>query len=121
MIEPRTGRREGPKGKARWTDAHTVDVPRDGSDPSRVPPRRRARWPAGAGDAPPPGLDPGGPRRPARERRLTAAAGGGLMGSIEVVLTILVVALLWVAAVAFGRDSREDGERRSAGDPPLRL
>ena len=43
------------------------------------------------------------------------------MGSIEIVLTILVVALLWVAAVAFGRDSREDGDRPSAGDPPLRL
>ena len=67
------------------------------------------------------GLDSGGPRRSARERRLTAAAGGGLMGSIEIVLTILVVALLWVAAVAFGRDSREDGDRRSAGDRPLRL
>ena len=66
-------------------------------------------------------LDWGGPRRWARERRLTAAAGGGLMGSIEIVLTSLVVALLWVAAVAFGRDSREDGDRRSAGDRPLRL
>jgi hypothetical protein len=43
------------------------------------------------------------------------------MGSIEIVLTILVVALLWVAAVAFGRDSRENGDPRSAGDPPLRL
>jgi hypothetical protein len=43
------------------------------------------------------------------------------MGSIGIVLTILVVALLWVAAVVFGRDSREDGDRRSAGDRPLRL
>jgi hypothetical protein len=43
------------------------------------------------------------------------------MGSIGFVLTVLVVALLWVAAVAFGRDSREDGERRSGSDRPLRL
>ena len=43
------------------------------------------------------------------------------MGSIGIALTVLVVILLWVAAVAFGRDSREDGDRRSAGDPPLRL
>ncbi len=39
------------------------------------------------------------------------------MGSVEIVLTLLVVALLWVAAVAFGRDSREDGDRRSGSDP----
>ena len=38
------------------------------------------------------------------------------MGSVEIVLTVLVVALLWVAAVAFGRDSREDGDRRSGPD-----
>ena len=46
------------------------------------------------------------------------------MGSVGIVLTVLVVALLWVAAVAFGRDSREDGVRRSGGEPrdrPLRL
>ena len=43
------------------------------------------------------------------------------MGSVEIVLTLLVLALLWVAAVAFGRDSREDGDRRSRNDPPLRL
>jgi hypothetical protein len=43
------------------------------------------------------------------------------MGTVEVVLTVLVVALLWVAAVAFGRDSREDAERRSGSDRPLRL
>jgi hypothetical protein len=42
------------------------------------------------------------------------------MGSIGIVLTVLVVALLWVAAVAFGRDSRED-DRGSRGDRPLRL
>ena len=34
------------------------------------------------------------------------------MGSIGVALTVLVVILLWVAAVAFGRDSREGSERR---------
>ena len=33
------------------------------------------------------------------------------MGSIGVALTVLVVILLWVAAVAFGRDSREGSER----------
>jgi hypothetical protein len=43
------------------------------------------------------------------------------MGSIEIVLTILLVALLWVAAVAFGHDSRENGDRRPGGDRPLRL
>jgi len=43
------------------------------------------------------------------------------MGSVGIVLTLFVVALLWVAAVAFGRDSREDGDGRSAGDRPLRL
>jgi len=46
------------------------------------------------------------------------------MGSVGIVLTFLVVALLWVAAVAFGRDSREDGGRRSGSDHrdrPLRL
>jgi len=46
------------------------------------------------------------------------------MGSVGIVLTVLVVALLWVAAVAFGRDSREEGNRRSGSvhrDRPLRL
>jgi hypothetical protein len=46
------------------------------------------------------------------------------METVQIVLTVLVVALLWVAAVAFGRDSREDGNRRSEGDHrdrPLRL
>jgi hypothetical protein len=43
------------------------------------------------------------------------------MGSVGIVLTVLVVALLWVAAVAFGLDSREHGERRSGSDRPLRL
>jgi hypothetical protein len=43
------------------------------------------------------------------------------MGSAGIVLTVLVVTLLWVASVAFGRDSREDGERRSGSDRPLRL
>ena len=38
------------------------------------------------------------------------------MGSIEVALTVLVVVLLWVAAVAFGRDSRESSYRRSGPD-----
>ena len=43
------------------------------------------------------------------------------MGSVEIVLTVLVVALLWMAAVVFGRDSRQDGDRRSGSDRPLRL
>jgi hypothetical protein len=46
------------------------------------------------------------------------------METVQIVLTVLVVALLWVAAVAFGRDSREDGDRRSGSDHrdrPLRL
>ena len=43
------------------------------------------------------------------------------MGSVGIVLTVLVVAFLWVAAVAFGRDSREVGDRRSGDDRPLRL
>ena len=44
------------------------------------------------------------------------------MGSVGIVLTVLVVALLWVAAVAFGRDSREDGRSGSDHrDRPLRL
>lgn len=42
------------------------------------------------------------------------------MGSVGIVLTVLVVALLWVAAVAFGGDSREDGDRRSGCDRPDR-
>jgi hypothetical protein len=45
------------------------------------------------------------------------------MASVGIVLTVLVVALLWAAAVAFGRDSRE-GDRRSGSDHrdrPLRL
>jgi hypothetical protein len=46
------------------------------------------------------------------------------MGSVGIVLTVLVVALLWVAAVAFGRDSREDADGRPGSDHrerPLRL
>ena len=43
------------------------------------------------------------------------------MGSVGIVLTVFVVALLRVAAVVFGRDSREHGDRRSGGDRPLRL
>ena len=44
------------------------------------------------------------------------------MGSIEIALTVLVVVLLWVAAVAFGRDSREGSDRRpDARDRFLRL
>ena len=43
------------------------------------------------------------------------------MGSIEIALSVLVVALLWVAAVAFGRDSREGSERRSGQDVRDRL
>jgi hypothetical protein len=39
------------------------------------------------------------------------------MGSIEIALTVLVVVLLWVAAVAFGRDTREGPDRRSGADP----
>ena len=38
------------------------------------------------------------------------------MGSIEIALTVLIVVLLWVAAVAFGRDSREGSERRFGPD-----
>jgi hypothetical protein len=38
------------------------------------------------------------------------------MGSIGIALTVLVVILLWVAAVAFGRDSREGSERRFGAD-----
>jgi hypothetical protein len=38
------------------------------------------------------------------------------MGSIEIAPTVLVVVLLWVAAVAFGRDSREGSYRRSGSD-----
>jgi hypothetical protein len=38
------------------------------------------------------------------------------METVQIVLTVLVVALLWVSAVAFGRDSREDGVRRSGCD-----
>ena len=46
------------------------------------------------------------------------------MEAIEIVLTVLVVALLWVAAVAFGRDSREGGDwpsRTDRRDRPPRL
>jgi hypothetical protein len=32
------------------------------------------------------------------------------MDAIGIVVTVLLVALLWVAAVAFGRDSREGGD-----------
>ena len=38
------------------------------------------------------------------------------MGSVGIALTVLVVVLLWVAAVAFGRDSREGSDRRSGSD-----
>jgi hypothetical protein len=38
------------------------------------------------------------------------------MGSIGLALTVLVVVLLWVAAVAFARDSREGSERRFGPD-----
>lgn len=38
------------------------------------------------------------------------------MGSIGLALTVVVVVLLWVAAVAFGRDSREGSERRFGPD-----
>lgn len=38
------------------------------------------------------------------------------MGSIGLALTVLVAVLLWVAAVAFGRDSREGSERRFGPD-----
>jgi hypothetical protein len=43
------------------------------------------------------------------------------MGTMGIVLTVFVVALLWLAAVAFGRDSRDDGRRGSGADRPLRL
>ena len=32
------------------------------------------------------------------------------MDAIGIVVTVLLVALLWVAAVVFGRDSREGGD-----------
>jgi hypothetical protein len=35
------------------------------------------------------------------------------MEAIGIALTVLVVVLLWVAAVAFGRDSREGSDRQS--------
>ncbi len=38
------------------------------------------------------------------------------MDSIGIALTVLVVVLLWVAAVAFGRDSREGSDGRSGPD-----
>ena len=38
------------------------------------------------------------------------------MDSIGIALTVLVVVLLWVAAVAFGRDSREGSDPRSGPD-----
>jgi len=43
------------------------------------------------------------------------------MATFEVVLTVLFVALVWVAAVAFGRDPREGGDRRPRSDRSLRL
>ncbi len=43
------------------------------------------------------------------------------MGAIGIALTVLVVVLVWVAAVAFGRDSREGAERRSGPDQRDRL
>lgn len=39
------------------------------------------------------------------------------MDTIGIVLTVVLVALLWVAAVAFGRDSREGGDWPSADRP----
>ena len=38
------------------------------------------------------------------------------MEAIGITLTVLVVVLLWVAAVAFGRDSREGSDPRSGPD-----
>jgi hypothetical protein len=38
------------------------------------------------------------------------------MEAIGIALTVLVVVLLWVAAVAFGRDSREGSDRPLGND-----
>lgn len=43
------------------------------------------------------------------ERRVPHDAGGGVT-TIGVALTLVVVGLLWVAAVAFGRDSRDGND-----------
>jgi hypothetical protein len=37
------------------------------------------------------------------------------MDAVGIVITVLVVALLWVAAVAFGRDSRDGCDWPSRG------
>src|SRR5207344_1958832 len=103
-------------GNGRCTDAHTVDLQRDGADPSRVPARRGRGWPRRAAGTAPPARDPACRRRTARERRVPPAARRRVMGAIGIALTVLVVALLWVAAVAFGRDSRDGTERRFGPD-----
>lgn len=46
------------------------------------------------------------------------------MEALALVLTILVVGLLWAAAVAFGRDSRDGSDwlsRTNVRDRPARL
>ena len=40
------------------------------------------------------------------------------MDAIGIVVTVLLVALLWVAAVVFGRDSREGGDWLPGSKPP---
>ena len=36
---------------------------------------------------------------------------------MDIAFTVVLLVLLWVAAVAFGRDSREGGDWRSGTDP----
>lgn len=45
------------------------------------------------------------------------------MAPLEIALTLLVIGLLWVAAVAFGRDSRDgsDWSRTGVRERPRRL
>ena len=43
------------------------------------------------------------------------------MEAIGIALTVLVVVLLWVAALAFGRDSREGSDLRSGPNVPDRF
>jgi hypothetical protein len=38
------------------------------------------------------------------------------MDAIGIVITVLLVALLWVTAVVFGRDSREEGDWQHRSD-----
>jgi hypothetical protein len=38
------------------------------------------------------------------------------MDAIGIAITVLLVALLWVAAVVFGRDSREEGDWQHRSD-----